>query len=190
MPLFDLVGKLIEGFLRGKIVASLVGSVLLGLGVAVYLIETADTELEQHARAAAILKDLEVVMTASENPDVVSAAATIARRVKEIVAEATEANGSLSEEGHRVVLALIMGLPWAVLSLIGIVEGVRRESDWEYSLFGPLALAALFSAVAYAIPVEIHWFYRYVLIPVAVYIIVGGGLTLAGKDESEDSDAV
>ena len=187
MPLLDLIGRLIEGFSRGKVVGPLVGSVVLGLVVAIYLIETADTELERYAKAAAVLKDLEGVMTASGNPDVISASETIAERVTDIVAEATETDESLSDGWHRAILALVMGLPWAVFSMVGVVEGTRRESDWEYGLFGCIALAVLLGGAGYAVPPEIHWFYRYLLMPIAAYGVLGGVFLAAGNDEADEN---
>lgn len=178
------VGKLIEGLTR-KVFGPLVGTVVLGLALIIFLIETGDTELETYAKAAVVLKNLED-LASSNNQDVVSASETIAGQVKDIVASAADTDRLLSEGGHRTALALVMGLPWAAFSLVGIVEGIRREPDWEYGFLGCLALAALLGIGAYAIPTDIHWFYRYLLIPIGVHLLLGV-FFVACDDEADES---
>ena len=78
---------------------------------------------------------------------------------------------------------MIMGLPWLLLSIIGVVEGVRRVEDWQYGLFGFMALAALFGGVAYMVPTDVHWFYRYVLFPLATYSVLVALLFMVGNDD-------
>ena len=145
-------------FTERKLVVVLVLAVAGGLGVVVYEIETANFSLERYARAAAILKDLDASST-STNERIATAANLVAGRVGELLVE-TRTDPALSERGHRIALTLIVGLPWLVLAVVGVVEAVRREPDWQYGLFGCLALAALLGGVAYVIPTEVHWFYR------------------------------
>lgn len=183
-----LITAIVESLTRGPITIKtlavmLVVGVAAGLGVVGYEIETANFALEKYARAAGVLKDLDAV-SSSKDSRIGSAADVIVGRVEDILAE-TRPDPSLSESQHRMALALILGLPWAVLSIAGIVEAVRREPDWQYGLFGCLFLAALLGSVAYYVPTDIHWFYRYLLIPLVVYSALLGMLFVAGDDEAE-----
>ena len=187
-----LLTALVDGLTRGPFTAKKLGVVLAlaiagGVAVVVYEIQTANFALYKYARAAAILKDLEEAST-STNVGIASAAGVVADRVGELLAE-TGADPSLSETDHRVALALIVGLPCLVMSIVGVVEGLRREPDWQYGLFGCLALALVLGGVAFGVPTEMPWFYRYVLFPLAVYAgLVALFLTAEGEDdETEDA---
>ena len=170
-------------FTARKLVVVLVLAVTGGLGVVVYEIETASFALDKYGRVATMLKDLEST-SRSTNESIASSTALIADELEELLA-GTGAPSALSVREHRIALALIVGLPWLVLSIVGIVEGVRREPDWQYGFFGCFALAVLLGAVAYVIPTEVHWFYRYVVFPFAVYSGLVGLFYAAGKEDVE-----
>ena len=127
----------------------------------------ANFALERYAKAAEILKDVEST-SRSMNEDIASASELVAARVGELLGE-RRAAPALSASRHRVALALIVGLPWLVMSVVGVVEAVHREPDWQYGLFGCLALAILLGGVGYAVPTEVHWFYRYLVFPLVRY---------------------
>ena len=95
----------------------------------------------------------------------------------------TQGTAALSPGGHRIALALIVGLPWLVLSVVGLVEAVRRNPDWQYGFFGCLALAILLGGVSFGIPTDVHWFYRYVVFPLAIYSALLGFFFVAGEED-------
>ena len=151
-----------------------------------YEIETANFALEKYARAAAILKDLDAV-SSSTNEGIAAATDLVAERVGELLATA-RADPSLNENQHRVALALIASLPWLVLSAIGVLEAVRRVPDWQYGLFGCLALAALLGSVGYYIPTDVHWLYRYVVFPLVTYSALLGLFFAVGDEDGETQE--
>ena len=170
-------------FTTTKLLIILVLAVVGGLAVVVYEIETANFALEKYARAAAVLKDLDAV-SSSTNEGVAAAADLVTDRVGELLAMA-RADPSLTENQHRLALALIASLPWLILSIIGVVEAVRREPDWQYGWFGCLALATLLGGVGYHIPTDVHWFYRYVFFPLATYSALIGLFFAVGDEDGE-----
>lgn len=185
--LANILDHLTRGpFTRRKLALTLIVAVVAGLGVTMYEIETASFALEKYAKAASILKDLDAV-SSSKNSDVVAVAAVTTDRLREILAE-SHADRSLSDAEHRVALALILGLPWVVLSVIGVVEGVRREPDWQYGLVGCLFLAAILGGVGYWLPTDLHWFYRYLVTPLVIYLSLLGLFYAAGTDDSTPLD--
>lgn len=169
-----------------KLVIVLVLALAGGVGVVVYEIETSNFAMAKYAKAAAVLKDLEA-SSASTNEGIAAAANLIVERVGELLEE-TGADPGLSESGHRIALAMTVGLPWLVFAVTGVVEAVRREPDWQYGLFGCLALAVLLGGVAYSIPTQVHWFYRYVVFPFVVYSGLLG-LFFAAGDEDRATEA-
>ena len=184
--MLEIIFKVIDWFTRGRITRPMLWGVLaftvIGvLAVVIFEIQTANFALEKYARATAILKDLDG-LSSSEDARIAPLADSLVDRVATILSE-TQANPSLSATGHRLALVMIMGLPWLILSTIGVVEAVRRVEDWQYGLFGFLALAALFGGVAYMVPTDVHWFYRYLLLPLATYSVVVTSLIVIGNDD-------
>ena len=179
--LFHIINRLTQGRLTGsKLLVTVVISVIAGLGVVAFEIQTANFVLEKYARSTAILMDLDA-LSSSDDPRIGPLADSLVEGIENILSE-HQADPSLSDTQHRIALAMIMGLPWLVLSIIGIVEGVRRVADWQYGLFGCLALAALLGGTAYMVPTGLHWFYRYVLLPLATYSVLVGLLYMISDD--------
>ena len=180
--LMQIINWLTQGpFTTKKLLIILAITVLAGLSVVSYEIQTANFTLDKYAQATAILKDIDALSSSQDTSIAVLADAMVVS-IEEILSE-TEADPSLSEFQHRLALTLIIGLPWLLLSIIGIVEGVRRVPDWQYGLFGCLTLAALLGGIAYTIPTDIHWFYRYILIPLATYSFLVALFYAAGDDD-------
>ena len=185
-PLLEVVQQVVDGLTRGpltvtKLVVILVVVVAAAGGVVAYEIQTANFELDKYAKTATLLKDLDA-LSLSENSSIATTADIIVGRVARILEE-HQADRSLSEGQHRVALALILGLPWAVLSMTGIFEGIRKEPDWYYGLFGCLFLASVLGSIGYYLPTDIHWFYRYVVIPLVILTTLLGLLYVAGDDD-------
>ena len=179
-----LVGGLIQCQLttRQMVVLLVVMALTLG-GVVVYEIQTSNFQLQKYATATMVLKDLDI-LASSDNVGIASSADAIVKRISEILAE-THADPSLSQSQHRIALALTLGLPWVVFSVAGIVEALRREPDWHYGFFGCLFLAVVLGSVGYMIPTDIHWFYRYLVVPVVVIAALLGLFYVAGEDDED-----
>ena len=132
--MFKFIVKLAPEITLGKLVAyvALPILILVGLCMVAYEIETAHLALNKYGKATDILKDVDALMSSSNDPTIVSALEIIAANIQNILAETGEIDRSLTTTQHRVALMLILGLPWAVLSILGIREGIRREPDWQY----------------------------------------------------------
>ena len=170
-----------------KLFTTLITTLFFAVGAIVYEVYTGHLELTRYERALKILNELETSALSSDVPLIKATAAAIAERVNEIVVEARAKDESLSDTTHRSLLALALGLPWIVFSFTGVVEGVRRDRDWHYGLFGSLAIGALLGTIGYAIPTDLHWLLRYVAIPLSVIVILALLFILVGDDDDDET---
>ena len=169
-----------------KLFTTLLTALVFAVGAIVYEVYTAHLELSRYERALKILNELETRVLSSDVPSIKATANAIAARVEEIVVEGRTKDESLSGTTHRSLLALALGIPWIVFSFTGVVEGVRRDRDWHYGLFGLLAIGALLGTIGYAIPTELHWLLRYVAIPLSVVVILALLFLLFGDDDDDE----
>lgn len=135
---------------------------LIGM-VVVYEIQTSQFQLTRLSRVTELLTELEP-LTQADSPE-------IQRLARSAAAELALAMERDSEVGStpidpRILLAILLSAPWAILSLVGFGEAVQGVSDWYYGTLGCLLIGGVFGVIGYAIPVDIHWFYRYVCLPI------------------------
>ena len=150
-----------------------------------YEIHTSQLQIEKLSRVAALLDEIEP-LTKSENEAVKSLADRLVSKASELLSE-RDSYLQLPID-QQLMLALLLGAPWVLLSLVGIGEAFQGESDWYYGSIGSLFIAALFGLIGYIVPIDIHWFYRYVAFPV---LLTGGTFFffwMFGHDDTE-SDA-
>ena len=125
-------------------------------------------ELEKYrkgVKGVEILRDVNEIMLSSEDPELRALSLEITDRVRRLL-EVVKSESMLSDFDERFAVALIMAVPWAVFSLAGVVEALRREPDWEYGLFGCLAISAVLGIGSYyLVPTDIADLHRYLVIP-------------------------
>lgn len=181
----ELISKFASNLNRRSLAAIAIAVAFAILVTVAHEIFTSRLALDKYASAASLLRDLDF-LTRSENEAVSSSANQILREVESIVKGAAEEHQRLSPTQHRIALAFVMGFPWVALSLVGVVEAFRHEPDWEYAVFGCLFLGLLIGSTAYFIPPSMHWFYRYIFIPVLTYSVMLSVFYAVADDDNKD----
>jgi hypothetical protein len=158
---------------------------LLGiLAVVSFEIQTSQFELDKLSKSADLLIKVEP-LTRSKDENIKKLSDLVIFELSEILTE-KKSDSQLSIE-PAILLALLLGLPWVAMSFVGIGEAFQGESDWYYGTIGALTIGFIFGFIGYLIPTNIHWFYRYVVMPI---IITGTTLFLFYKlgDKDEESN--
>lgn len=135
------------------------------MAVVSFEIHTSQFELEKLTKAADLLVKVEP-LTKSESDSVKKLSDLVIQELNEILSE--EKPSSELPFEPPVLLSLLLGLPWVAMSLIGIGEAFQGESDWYYGTIDTLIIGGIFAFIGYSIPTDIHWFYRYVVMPIVI----------------------
>jgi hypothetical protein len=161
---------------------------LLALGVIAtvsYELTTSTFRLDKFLKASELLVELEPLIS-SKNELVRDSAEEIIEQVQAILLQEQNSNIGLTTEEQRWALVILMSVPWILFSLAGIYEAFAKEPDWAYGVIGCWAIAFLFGWASFYIPTEIHWFYRYIVIPILSYgVLTTFFYSIADNDEGD-----
>ena len=186
MQILDFIDKTITEF-SGKRVAILFGILALGvIAIVSYELTTSKFRLDKYQQAAELLSTLGPLLDSS-NESVRLSAQEMTEDVKAILLEGISTQSGLSPEEHRRALVLLMSMPWIIFSLIGIVELFQGVKDWAHSLLGCLFLAFVFGFASYYVPPDLHWFYRYLVIPFLTYGVTLSAFYVLSNDDEEET---
>lgn len=162
--------------------------VMLALGVIAlvsYELTTSTFRLDKLLKVSELLVELEPLLS-SENEFVSSSAQEIVEQVQEIILNEQNTNIGLTSDEQRRALVILMSVPWLLFSLTGFYEAWKKEPDWGYGVIGCFVLAFLFGWASYYIPTDIHWFYRYIVIPILSYGVLATIFYSIADDDEEN----
>lgn len=187
MHILDFIDKTITEF-SAKRIAILFGILALGvIAIVSYELTTSKFRLDKYQQAAELLVTLGPLLESSSE-SVRLSAQEMAEDVKAILLKEINTQSGLSAEEHRKALVLLMSLPWVIFSLSGIVELFQGAKDWAYGVLGCLFLAFFFGFASYYVPPDLHWFYRYLVIPFLTYgVTLSIFYILSGDDEEKST---
>jgi len=134
---------------------------LIGMVVA-YEIQTSQFQLVRLSSVTELVTEVEPLVQ-SENADVQQLAQKVLAELTMIMDQ--DSGISQTPIDPRILLVFLLSTPWAILSFVGIGEAIQGVSDWYYGTIGCVVLGLVFGFIGYSIPVDIHWFYRYVCFP-------------------------
>lgn len=143
-----------------------------------YEITTASLTIEKHSKSINILKDLDTLIS-SKNKEISETSKVILSNIqKDLITKPQE-----NSDNSRLVLPLIMAIPWLIAAIFSIIEARKKQPDWEYGLLGCVVLTAIFGGTSYFVPTDLHWFFRYICIPLFTFTIVGITFYKLGNDK-------
>lgn len=134
---------------------------LIGMVVA-YEIQTSQFQLERLSNVTELVTEV-APLVQSENAQVQELAQKILIDLTLIMDQDTSV--SQTPIDPRILLIILLSTPWVIMSFVGIGEAFQGVSDWYYGTIGCVAFSLVFAFIGYSIPIDIHWFYRYVCFP-------------------------
>lgn len=186
MQIIDFIDKTITEF-SAKRVAILFGVLALGvIAIVSYELTTSQFRLEKYQKASELLATLGPLLESS-NESVRLSAQEMATDVKAMLLKEITAQSGLNPDEHRKALVILMSVPWIIFSFVGIVGLFQGVKDWAYSLLGCLFLAFVFGFASYYVPPNLHWFYRYLVIPFLTYGVTLSIFYALSDDDEEES---
>jgi len=166
--------------------AAVLGVLMLFLigAVVSFEIHTSQFQLDKLSRISAVLKGL-APLVSSDSKEVSTVAKKLVSELNLVLEQESVADPTPTDP--RVLLVLLLSSPWLILALVGVGEALEGESDWYYGVAGCLFIGLMLGLLGYSVPTEIHWFYRYVCIPIFLTGVLLFIFYAIGDDKDENT---